>query len=71
MKEDEEEVVAVINFTIGEVSYIVPVDNWNLSVEEGRTMPVILGDELHFVTPSDYKKIENAQYMIKPNKLII
>lgn len=69
MKEDE--IVAVINFTIDDVSYIVPVDNWNAAVEEGRTMPVILGDELHFVTPEDYKKIENAQYMIKPNKLII
>ena len=69
MKEDE--IVAVINFTIDDVSYIVPVDNWNAAVEEGRTMPVILGDELYFVTTEDYKKIENAQYMIKPNKLII
>jgi hypothetical protein len=72
MKEEEEnEIVAVINFTFGEVSYIVPVDNWNTAVEEGRTMPIILGDELHFMTPDDYKKIENAQFMVKPSKFII
>lgn len=57
-KEEGEEIVAVINITIGDDTFIVPIDNWNKAVEEGRTMPIVLGDELHFFTPDDYQKIK-------------
>jgi hypothetical protein len=59
-KEEGEELVAVINVAIGDDNYLVPIDNWNKAVEEGRTMPIILGDELHFFTPEDYDKIRVA-----------
>jgi hypothetical protein len=60
-KEKEgEELVAVINVTIGDDTFIVPIDNWNKAVEEGRTMPIVLGDELHFFTPDDYQKVKLA-----------
>jgi len=55
-----DEIVAVVNITIGDDTFIVPIDNWNRAVEEGRTMPIVLGEELHFFTPEDYQKVKLA-----------
>jgi hypothetical protein len=55
-----DEIVAVVNIQIGDDTFIVPVDNWNKAVEEGRTMPIVLGEELHFFTPEDYQKVKLA-----------
>ena len=55
-----DEIVAVVNITIGDDTFIVPVDNWNKAVEEGRTKPVVVGDELHFFSESDYDKIAKS-----------
>jgi len=59
-KEIIDEIVAVVNITIGDDTFMVPVDNWNKAVEEGRTKPVVVGDELHFFNESDYDKITNS-----------
>ena len=64
----EDEIVAVINITIGDDTYIVPIDNWNKAVEEGRTKPVVLENELHFMTEEDYNKIQ--RWMLKNNNNI-
>lgn len=58
MKKEIDEIVAVVNIKIGENDYIVPIDNWNKAVEEGRTNPVILGEELHFFNDDDYNKLK-------------
>lgn len=67
-KQEKEDVVAVIEFVYADNRYIVPIDNWNKAIEEGRTEPVILGDELHFFTKEDYDKIkahtENKKYEV-------
>lgn len=55
-----DEIVAVVNIQIGDDTFIVPIDNWNKAVEEGRTMPIVLGEELHFFTPEDYQKVKLA-----------
>ena len=59
-KEVIDEIVAVVNITIGDDTFVVPVDNWNKAVEEGRTKPVVVGDELHFFNESDYDKISKS-----------
>jgi len=59
-KKKEEEVVAVIEFVFSNNRFIVPLDNWNKAIEEGRTEAIILGDELHFFTKEDYNKIKSA-----------
>jgi len=63
MKEDE--IVAVINVEFRGENYLVPIDNWNKAVEEGRTKVVIVDNELHFFSEEDYKIIENAEWMEK------
>jgi hypothetical protein len=57
-KEEIDELVAVVNIKIGENDYIVPIDNWNKAVEEGRTKPVILGNELHFFNEDEWNKLK-------------
>jgi hypothetical protein len=63
-----DEIVAVVNITIGDDTFIVPVDNWNKAVEEGRTKPVVVGEELHFFTPEDYDTITKALLLEKNKK---
>lgn len=57
-KKEIDELVAVVNIKIGENDYIVPIDNWNKAVEEGRTKPVILGNELHFFNEDEWNKLK-------------
>jgi hypothetical protein len=57
-KEEIDELIAVVNIKIGENDYIVPIDNWNKAVEEGRTKPVILGNELHFFNEDEWNKLK-------------
>lgn len=58
--EEDNELTAVIKVIIKGVEYLVPIDNWNKAITEQRTKPIILGDELHFVTQEDWNKIESA-----------
>jgi len=67
MKEEkDDELVAVINIEIGNEIFIVPIDNYNKAIAEGRNKPVILGEELHFFTEDDFKQIK--EFMNKKNK---
>jgi len=64
-KEEGEELVAVIKITIGDDKFIVPIDNYNKAIEEGRTKPVVVGEELHFFSEEDYNKIKRNIDFIK------
>ena len=64
-KEEGEELVAVIKITIGDDKFIVPIDNYNKAIEEGRTKPIIVGEELHFFSEEDYNKIKRNIDFIK------
>ena len=70
-KDEKEDIVAVIEITIGEEKFIVPIDNWNAAVKEGRTEAVILGNELHFMTVEDYERIKLVLQSTKNDDYII
>ena len=54
LKDDE---VAVIKVIIGETEWLVPIDEWDSAVQEGRTKVITYNDSIRFVTPEFYDAI--------------
>ena len=62
LQDDE---VAVIKVIIGETEWFVPVDEWDLAVQEGRTKVITYNDSIRFVTPEIYDVMSELSNKIK------
>lgn len=57
--------VAVIKVIIGETEWFVPVDEWDLAIEEGRTKAITYNDSIRFVTPEIYDAMAELSKKMK------
>ena len=62
LQDDE---VAVIKVIIGETEWLVPVDEWDLAIQEGRTKAITYNDSIRFVTPEIYDAMAELSNKIK------
>ena len=53
--------IAVIKVIIGDDEWLVPVDEWDLAVKEGRTKAITYNDSIRFVTEEEYKAFLDLQ----------
>lgn len=62
LKDDE---VAVIKVIIGEVEWLVPIEEWDLAIKENRTKAVTYNDSIKFVTQEEFDAFLQLSKKIK------
>lgn len=62
LKDDE---VAVIKVIIGEVEWLVPIEEWDSAIKENRTKAVTYNDSIKFVTQEEFDAFLELSKKIK------